>query len=465
MAETATRTDLAESAPPRPNIVVMHCHDLGRLLGCYGNPTVHTPHLDAFAADGIRFDGMFAAAPQCSPSRAALFTGRWPHANGVLGLTHNEFAWDLHPGERHLGGILREAGYRSVLLGVHHESRTLPDQEIAEQLGFDLVDKSEVLADPVADRGIAHLSELAAGEKPFFLELGFFEPHRIPGRRDPHGVQGFLGNHVEPDDSRGVAVPPYLLDTEAARTELAELQGAVRHMDAAAGRVLAHLDELGIADNTLVIFTTDHGLALPRAKCSLYDPGLEVAFIARYPRRGWTGGRVHDELLSHTDFVPTLLELLQRPADDDLHGRSFLPLLDGGQPYTPHAEVYGEMTYHDYYDPRRCLRTRTHKLIANFSSAHAFMDPSQSWHRRCIPRVQIAGPKSSHAALELYDLRADPAELNDLAGDPEQAELLADLSRRLYAWLRRTEDPLLHGAITSPLHIKTAGLLGGVADD
>ncbi len=434
----------------RPNIIVLHCHDLGRFLGCYGHPTVRTPNLDSFAADGIRLDRAFATAPQCSPSRASLFTGRWPHANGVMGLTHGDFAWDLHPGERHLGGLLREAGYRSVLLGVHHESLARPDTELAARLGFDHVDTSRIMATPVADLACEHLSELA-GKQPFYLQVGCFEPHRMGGARDPEGIKGFIGNHVEPDAELGIEIPPYLNDSESARAEIAELQGAVAHMDQAAGRILDQLDRLGIADDTLVLFTTDHGLALPRAKCSLYDPGLEVAMIVRYPARGWLGGRVHDDLLSNVDVVPTLLELLGVDPGGELHGRSFLGLLDGGD-YRPHEEIFGELTYHDYYDPRRCVRTDRHKLIANFSNAYAYMDPSQSWNRRCTPRVE---PMAFHPPVELYDLAEDPHELTDLAADPEHAATVEDLLARLHTWMARTGDPLLDGAVTSPLHRRT----------
>jgi N-sulfoglucosamine sulfohydrolase len=443
-----------------PNVLVLHCHDLGRFLGCYGHPTVRTPNLDQLAAEGVRLDRMFATAPQCSPSRASLFTGRWPHANGVMGLTHEDFAWDLHPGERHLGGRLRTAGYRSVLLGVHHESRVRPDREIAARLGFDHVDTSQILASQVADLASSHLERLVGGDRPFYLQVGFYEPHRLSGDRDPDGTMGFLGDHIEPDAGAGIEIPPYLLDTESAREEIAELQGAVAHMDRAAGRVLGQLDRLGIADDTLVVFTTDHGLALPRAKCSLYDPGLEVAMIIRYPGRGWSGGRAHMDLLSNLDLVPTLLELLDLDEDTGVQGRSFLGLLDGGS-HRPREEVFGELTYHDYYDPRRCIRTERHKLIANFSSAYAFMDPSQSWHRRCTPRVE---PVAYHPSVELYDLVTDPHELTDLATGPEHAQTVVALSDRLLGWMAGTGDPLLSGAVTAPLHTTTLAALAAGRD-
>jgi N-sulfoglucosamine sulfohydrolase len=431
----------------RPNILLLHCHDLGRFLGCYGVPTVRTPNLDALAADGVRFAQAYATAPQCSPSRSSLLTGRWPHNNGVLGLTHSHFAWDLHAGERHLGQELHAAGYQTTLLGVHHESRVRPDDELAARLGFDEV-VTGGLADVVADRTVERLERLAGNGKPFYLQVGFIEPHRLRGERDAPGVMGFLGDHLQPDDELGVTVPPYLLDDEGARTEVAELQGAVRFMDAAAGRVLGALRDRGLERDTLVLFTTDHGIALPRAKCTLYDPGLEVAMIARWPGRGWMGGVVHDELISNLDVVPTLLEALGLAVGERVQGRSFLGLLDDSD-YTPREEIFGELTYHDYYDPRRCVRTKDHKLIANFSSAPAYMDSSQSWKRRSTPKQD---PMDYHPPYELYDLATDPAELVDLAGKPDYADVERDLLARLGAWMRETDDPLLTGAVAGPLH-------------
>lgn len=431
----------------RPNILLLHCHDIGRFLGCYGNPTVRTPHLDRLASEGVRFDGAFATAPQCSPSRASLFTGRWPHNNGVLGLTHSYFAWDLNDGERHLARELADIGYRTALVGVHHESRTRPDHEIADRLGFDEV-VTGGLAPQVADRTIERLRAYDR-ERPFYLQVGFYEPHRLPGSRDDDGVMGFLGDHIQVDSTLGTAIPDYLVDDAGARREVAELQAAAHEMDRAVGRILRCLTEQGLDEDTLVVFTTDHGVALPRAKCSLYDPGLEVALIMRWTGRGWHGE--NDRLVSNLDLFPTLLQLLGVEVDSHVQGRSFLPLLDGGE-YEERTEIFGELTYHDYYDPRRCVRTRTHKLIANFSSAPGAMDPSQSWKRRCTPRID---PWLYHPPIELYDLTADPVELTDVAGEPEYADVQADLLARLSGWMRETEDPLLAGAVTSPLHRRT----------
>lgn len=438
----------------RPHILLVHCHDLGRHLSCYGAKTVNSPNLDRLGAHGVAADRMFASAPQCSPSRASMLTGRWPHSNGVMGLTHADFGWDLHEGEQHLASRLRGAGYRTELIGVHHESRVKEDHLVAGDLGFDSV-RTGGTAPEVSERTNAALDRLTGGEQPFYLQVGFREPHRIPGRQDPPGIQGFIGDHMEPDRSLGVGVPPYLRRDASGEEEIAELQGAIGCMDAGVGQILDHLDELGLTDNTLTIFTTDHGLALPRAKCSLYDPGLEVAFIAHWPDGGWTGGRRLTELLSNVDLVPTLLDALGLPEGDAPHriqGRSFLGLLDGSGVAEPREEVFGEMTFHDYYDPRRCIRTDRYKLIANFSSAPGFMDPSQSWQHRCTAVDEGIGHEDHHPAIELYDLHADPVELDNLAERADLAAVHDELLARLTAWMEEGGDPLLQGAVTGPLH-------------
>lgn len=445
----------------QPNVVVITCHDLGRHLGCYGQSTVRSPRLDRLAAEGVTFDRAFCAAPQCSPSRAALFTGRSPHANGVMGLTHRDFAWDLDPDERHLGQVLRDAGYTTALIGVHHESRAGDPAMVRERCGMDSY-LPHARGEITASRALEYLGERAEDGRPFYLQIGFGEPHRLATReREEPDYMGFIGDYLEPDVERGVAVPPWLADTPLARTEIAELQGAIRYVDARIGRVLEGLRTLGLEENTLLIFTPDHGLALPRAKCSLYDPGLSVALIVRFPGRGWTGGRREADLVSNVDIFPTILDALEIAIDPRVEGRSFRPLLDG-EAYAPRDCVFGEMTYHDYYDPVRCIRTDRYKLIANFTTAPSFMNPSQSWRPRCDPVVPPFPPVAYHVPVELYDLQADPGEQRNLADDLDHVEVRRDLLQRLGRWMAATEDPLLQGAVTPPTHRRVLAELRGV---
>lgn len=445
-----TGFETGHEASTQPNILVITCHDLGRFLGCYGVPTVHTPNLDRLAGDGILFRQAFCAAPQCSPSRASLFTGRYPHSHGVMGLTHDPFGWDLPDSDHHLASILKSAGYATSVFGVSHEARS------AERCGYDVaVPPSDW---PVVNRhALEHLRRHAAGEQPFFMHLGYREPHRLPNPAES-GHMGFLGNHMAPDDQLGVTIPPYIRGEPSARVEMAELQGAVRTLDAAIGEILEALDTLGLAHDTLVVFTTDHGLALPRAKCSLYDPGLEIALILRWSGRGWLGGRSVSSLVSNVDIAPTLLEALGLPVSDTVQGASLMPLLDQ-EAASVRDCIYGEMTYHEYYDPRRCVRTDRHKLIVNFSTAPSFMDPSQSWRPRTIPVVPEDPATSYHVPVELYDLEADPLEHHNLAGNPLHGDSEARLLGMLSEWMQATDDPLLHGAVPAPAHGKAAAAL------
>ncbi|WP_314213331.1 sulfatase [Pseudarthrobacter equi] len=427
------------------NILLLHCHDLGRFLGSYGVGSVSTPHLDALAGESALFEQAFATAPHCSPARASLFTGTYPQSNGVLGLTHDPFAWDLNEPRLHIANRLKSVGYRTELVGVHHESRVLPDDEVATRLGFDRA-RTGGARDVVVSRATDALHRMAAGDSPFYLQVGFTEPHRVPSQHDRPGVMGFLADGVTPDASRGHNIPPHLLDDPGSREEIAELQGAVKHMDEGVGRILAELDALGLRENTVVLFTTDHGLALPRAKCTLYDAGLEVALMLRVPgNTAWSGRRIAD-IVSHVDVLPTLLDISGHTVPADLPGTSLRAAVERGEPVREHC--FSQLTFHTYYDPKRSVRTSTHKLIVNFSNAPRAMDPTQSWVHRSLP-VDLGGPTiGTSPAVELYDLAADPAELDNVADHPAQAEILLALSAALFAWMQETDDPLLEPAPT-----------------
>lgn len=444
------------NAPAKPNIVIILPHDLGKHLNCYGVKTVQSPNLDKFAEQGVRFARSFCTAPGCSPSRASLFTGRYPHNHGVMGLAHANFAWDLHPNEKHLAQFLKEAGYATAAFGVVHETHSG-----AKRWGYD---KHRNLKNAVelTTAAIEELRRFAADKRPFYLYVGYVEPHRLPypkGSDQPPEGHGFPGPGLSPDSSLGVQVPGYLRDTPGTREELAGLQGAVRHVDEQFGRWTQAIRELGLETNTLVIFTTDHGIAMPRAKCTLYEPGLEVALILRHAgRNGWHGGVVRNEMISNIDVLPTILDLAGIPVPANVQGRSFASLLDG-QEYTPNATIFGEQTYHGYYDPRRSIRTETHKLIANFSTALVIQDPSQQWRPKSDPLTPEYPPRAFLPYLELYDLAKDPWEQTDLANRPEAAVIRNELARRLHEQMVKTDDPLMRGAVTSPHHDRTMNLL------
>lgn len=415
----------------KPHLLQIVCHDLGRHLGAYGITTVHTPTLDALAAQGARCDRAFCTSPGCSPSRAALATGRYPHQTGVMGLAHDMFGWQLAPGERHLAALLAAAGYETHLFGLQHVTYH------PETLGFATI-HGERPAEGVVANWERFLTD-RTGSAPFYAEINFFEPHR------PYNFGG-----VAPDREKGVQVPAFLPDNEAVREELAGLQGAIRKVDGSVSRILAALDKAGAAERTVLLFTTDHGIAFPRAKTTLHDAGIETALLARWPAGGVAGGRMLSELISNVDVAPTLLEAAGVAPPASMAGRSFLPLLRG-EKGVPRDAIFAEKTYHELYDPQRCVRTARHKLIHHFEVASRAYAPTDITAGPAY-RTMIDDLAAGRAMLELYDLDADPTERHNLAGDTTHAATLADLGRRLRAWMVESEDPLLRGPIASPFY-------------
>lgn len=422
-----------------PNIVFITCHDLGKHLGCYGQSTVNSPVLDQLAGQGVIFDRSFCTAPQCSPSRAALHTGRHAHTNGMMGLAHSSFAWRMHAREQHLAKRLKKIGYQTALVGVQH----LTSHQQASSLGYDTVIPGNHARTEAGPNAAAWLAQVNTN-RPFYLEVGFYEPHR------PYD-QGS-------DTSRGVAIPPYIPNTPQAQQDFAALQGSIKALDDGAGMVLDALDARGLRANTWVIFVTDHGLAMPRAKCTLYDPGIETALIMRWPEGGLSGGRRINGMISHVDIVPTILQALGRARPANLHGRSFWPLLKN-QTYRPNEQVFVEKTFHTAYEPMRGIRTARYKLIVNLEIDIAINAPSDVQNSPVYPTM-LAEITRLRPHVELYDLQADPLERDNLAGQAQVASTEKGLKQRLLAWMKSTKDPILKGPIASPYNKSALQKLG-----
>ncbi len=418
-----------------PNIVFIDCHDLGRHLGVYGRDTVPSPHLDILAERGICFERSFCTAPQCSPSRAGLFTGRYAHANGMFGLAHEPFNWSLNPHEIHLARRFQNAGYRTALIGVQHV--TSHDESAVRRLGFDHVQlETDALEIPGQIR--TYLSD--GGQSPFFLNIGFMIPHR-----DPVGHY----HQAPPDNSLGVSVPGYLPDSDDVRDEFVQLQGVIRQLDDAVGGIWSVLDELGLLDDTWIIFTTDHGLAMPRAKCTLFDPGIETALIMYAPGLGLTGGTRYPQLISNVDIVPTIIEMLDLSQPENLHGRSFAPLLRN-ESYQPRREIFAEKTFHTAYEPQRAVRTERFKLIWN-AEAGIITVPGDVRQSPAYPRM-LDELTTERPVFEFYDLEQDPVELENRIQGLEYAREAEALRQVLLDWMQDTGDPLLKGPISSPFY-------------
>jgi arylsulfatase A-like enzyme len=416
-----------EATPLRPNIVYLHSHDTGRFIQPYGH-AVETPALMRLARQGVLFRQAFCANPTCSASRAALLTGMAPHNNGMIGLAHRGFR--LHDYRQHIVHTLRGAGYFTVLAGQQH----VIDEGAGDawrRIGYDAGIGNTKNAHERAEKFL-----LGAPRQPFFLDVGFFETHREFPAETPL------------DDPNYCLPPAPLPDTPETRRDMAQFKASARILDAKMGRVLDALDQSGLAENTLVICTTDHGIAFPRMKCHLTDSGIGVMLLMRGPG-GFEGGHACDALVSHVDIFPTVCDLLRIERPAWLQGVSMLPLVRGEREEV-REEVFAEVNYHAAYEPMRAVRTRRWKYIRRYDDRRSPVlpncDDSPSKDVWLANGWQNLAPERE----ALYDLVFDPNETCNLAGAPRAAEALADMRGRLERWMYKTDDPLLRGPIPAP---------------
>lgn len=410
----------------QPNIVYVHSHDSGRHVAPYGY-AMPTPSIQRLAEEGVLFRRAFSVAPTCSPSRAALLTGTYPHENGMLGLAHRGFG--LTDYDQHLVATLRRSGYHTALAGLQHVA------EDVDRIGYDQIARVE-------SHQAVHVAPAAAAlvsqglPQPFFLDVGFSETHR------PFPEPG-------PDDDPDYLAPPVPLpDTAEARADMAGYRESVRRLDTGIGSVLRALDDAGIAEQTLVICTTDHGLAFPQMKCNLTDHGIGVMLIMRGPGP-FGGGEAVDAMVSHLDVFPTICEAAGIDPPGRLRGTSLAPLLRG-EAESLHEEIFAEVTFHAAYEPQRCVRTDRWKYIRRFDQrdrrvlANCDAGPSRTLLER---RGWAEQPRAEEM---LYDLVFDPTESHNLVADARVGTELADLRGRLERWMVQTRDPLLDGPVQAP---------------
>lgn len=439
------------SAPRLPNIVFFTWHDAGDWFGCYGHQTVQTPHVDRLAAEGVRLTQMHSACAICSPSRAAMMTGRFCQENGVMGLTNTVFSNRIHPHIPHLGARLKELGYHRALFGVQHECAHDHVAEVIqpdEQFATDPWPRGDLLAPYVRD----WLAGRRREEGPFYAQIGTIDAHlgRCFTNRPPDPGEAYT---PLTDTSRGLAEPPYLSGSEADRTCVATLQGQLRRGDLVMGAVLEGLAAAGLEEETLVIMQVDHGVGLDRAKTTCYDPGTKVASIFRWPGKLPAGSAVKN-LATHVDVLPTLWELLGQEPIAGLDGHSFAGHLRGERTGEFRQAVFSHMV-----ENTRSIRTQTHKLIRHFAPsrhsngrkgdcAHLHQGfPTPMGDREIGPHTI---PSAEWPSVEMFDLQEDPLELNNLAQNPTHAEQTRELDAQLWEFLLKHRDFLVTAPVRTP---------------
>ena len=415
------------------NIIYIHSHDTGRYIQPYGH-AIPTPHIQRLAEEGVLFRQAYCANPTCSPSRGALLTGQWAHSCGMFGLVNR--GWSIHHPERLIMHTLQKAGYETALAGIQHVVKNLDEAGWSRKLREEAGDP-QAPADAMA---VSFLSE--QHDKPFFLDIGFGETHRMGDGFSPP-PEG------EPaTDPRYIQTPAPYPDTPNFRQDMALYIDAARNLDAKMGRVFDAVDRHGLLENTLIICTTDHGIAFPMMKCHLTDHGMGVSLILRGPDE-CQGGKVVDGMVSHIDIFPTICELINIDPPDWLQGTSFMPLVRGEQKQT-REETFAEVNYHAAYEPQRAVRTNRWKYIRHYSHralpALTNCDDSitkselmaHGWQKRSIPQER------------LYDTLFDPSECNNLTDDPQHKKILDDMRARLDRWMKETDDPLVNNDVVPP---------------
>jgi arylsulfatase A-like enzyme len=461
-----------------PNIIYVVCHDLGKHLGCYGLEGLPTPNLDRLASEGATFERMMCSSTACSPSRGCAMTGQYAHTNGLMGLVNG--GWSMPESTLTIVDHLNALGYETVHIGFQHERWIANANRYA-------IERYEVFDDIFCEAGvtqaITYLEQRDRGGRPFYLNIGTAEVHgsiwdRLPG--------------VDPAD---VVLPWVVPDKPDLRVGWARFQAALAHMDEQLGRLFDAIDRLGHREDTLLVFTTDHGLPGTRGKGQLYIHGVEISLIMRLPGRIPEGLRVPD-LLGNVDVVPTLLEACGAPPAPLVQGRSFWSAATA-RPEPRRQEIFLERNYHagapGYhlspagldprtaprpavgqaavkpaaappvphppsmgwagYDPMRSVRTDEYTYIRNDAD-----HPQRDWlPDEVSDRWEEAGhvypPQSEpRGREELFAVVDDPHETRNLAHDPAYASVLADLAARVDRWMTETADPLLEGPIPNMLH-------------
>src|SRR5215212_7305904 len=402
---------MAASTPP--NILYIHSHDTGRYVQPYGYQ-VPTPNIQLLADQGVFFRQAFCAAPTCSGSRASLLTGQYCHSNGMLGLAHR--GWSLNDYGEHLIHPLHDVGYGSVLIGEQHIS------EDPGVIGYHEV--IEVDSHHAADVAPITIEAMRTAPEPFFFSVGFFETHRQ--FRAPTSVR----------DSLYSLPPANLPDTRETRRDMAAFKASARSLDQGIGAVLNALHDLDLTERTLILCTTDHGLAFPGAKATLFDRGTGVMMLMRGPG-GFTGGKVYDAMVSHLDVYPTLCQVAGAELPSFIQGESLLPLVRD-ETDRVHDEIFTEVTFHAAYEPTRAVRTERWKYIRRFDGNQrpVLSNCDDSASKEALVEAgwadQIVGTE------QLYDLVLDPGEMRNLAEDPGHAKVLAELRDRLSGWMEET---------------------------
>ena len=429
-----------QGASGRPNILWITCEDMSPDLGCYGDNLVHTPNIDRLASQGIRFTHTFTTAPVCSASRSAFWTGMYQTSIGAHNhRSHRDDGYTLPDGVDLLPHYFRQAGYFTAAV---REITT----EVRGNCKTDFNFKVEQPFDGT------HWNQRQEGQ-PFFAYVNFQEAHRGRAWIDARKLERRIDPHK-------VTLPPYYVDHPVVRDDWANYLDSINLLDIKVGAVLDQLEADGLADNTIVIFFSDHGRCLFRGKQFLWDAGIHVPLIVRWPGK-FNPGQVDDRMVSAIDITATSLKLAGIEPPPQMEGRVFLgPDPDPAREYIVAARDRCDETV----DRIRAVRTRRYKYIRNYyperssSQLNRYKEsqyPPLPLMRKMNDEGQLSKAQSlfftpTRPREELYDLEADPYEVHNLANSRKHRKIRKKLEQHLDNWIEETGD---QGAIPEPQDI------------
>ncbi|MGC1273890.1 MAG: sulfatase [Planctomycetaceae bacterium] len=453
------------------NVVVVVADDLGFQLGCYGDGVARTPNIDRLAKDGTRFTLAHCTTASCSASRSVILTGLYNHATGHYGHSHDTGHFSTYESVPTLPVLLAEAGYRTCSIGKYHVA---PDYVYK----FEDYRNQGIQGARNSVRMAANAKEWIAedDDRPFFLYWCPSDPHRGGGpdhfSNFPDELDKYHGIEPATFDPQAVPVPSWLPDMPTVRQELAAYYRAIHRMDQGVGDLLDALEATGHADDTLVLFLSDNGPPFPGAKTTLYQPGMNLPLIVRDPSAA-KKGVVSDARVCWADLAPSILDwcgvepkphpAIRRTENDGkidegpkrpvkFHGKSFVPAI-GPKHVDGFEMLFASHNFHEItnYYPMRVLIEGDHKLI--FNIAHPLPYPfasdlyaSPTWQDVLKSNRGYYGKRRTEDYLqrprfELYDLKTDPDEVDNLADDPAHRSRLERMQATLKAWQEETNDP------------------------
>jgi len=400
-----------------------------------------------FAKESVVFRNMFCASPTCSPSRGAFMTSQYAHCNGLIGLSQR--GHDISVSEHHMANYWKQQGFYTVLAGVQHEKGFWRPFEAGVQAGKELGYQDNLSASDDFVKNDTDLLEwdyknagnvadflLAYNKKqPFFISYGTHATHRVYPELETGDEELYNPNYV--------MVPDDVVNTPENRKDTAKLHKSLAAYDRCFGHVIQGLKDSGLYENTIVIYTTDHGLANPYAKCGLRDSGMAVSFIMRVPGYTESQGQVYEGLLSHIDVFPTLCRLTGTRIPDFMQGIDFSGVFTGDK-MTARNEVYAEVNFHASYEPQRCIRTNRYKLIQYFDpdwNRYNLANCDDSVIKEVLMEHGILARKKE--AVQLYDLLFDPGEKENLNENPAYDKIKQELNQKLGQWMTSTADHVL----------------------